>query len=182
MHLVIALLAAVSLSPPFVSAEASAVDASDGLVIEVVVEVDASAAAVVVRGVGLTEELDPVALVPQGNGTWSGLVTLQRPENIRLGFELIPAEGGGDVATSEFHTLTELGVDPAFAGVAPAAPPVTTTTVDVRFTNESRRWGWLALAAGSAGLAVLAVWVVGGRVRRDGDGAGGDAEQLEERV
>jgi hypothetical protein len=183
MSFLIALLVGVSLSPPFVSAEARAVDTSDGLVVELVVKVDASAAAILVRGIGLTEELDPVALVPQGEGRWSGVIRLNRPENIRVAFELIPPQGGGEVLVSEFNTLTELGVDPAFAGVASVAPTVTTTQADLRFTNESTRWGWLALAAGAGGLALLALWVIGGRARRIvGDSAAPDEaeEDVEE--
>lgn len=138
-------------------------DTSNGLVIEVMVQVDQPAAAVVVRGVGLTEELVPVALVETAPDVWSGLVSIVRAENIRLGFELIPPEGGGPVVLSEFHSLTELGVDPAFAGVPPAATTVTTLAVDTRFSGESSRWGWLAVAAGAAGLALLALWVTGSR-------------------
>ena len=183
MPLLLVLMIGVSLSPPFVAAEARAVDASNGLVVELTVEIDGAAAAIVVRGIGLTAELDPVALVPVGEGRWSGVITLRRPENIRVAFELIPAAGGGEVILSEFHTLTELGVDPAFAGVAPAtssASGTATTQGDLRFTRDSTRWGWLALAAGAAGLGLVALWVVGGRSGHiDGDSvdAVGDGEE-----
>lgn len=161
-----AFLLAASLTPPFVSAEARAVDAGNGVTIEFNVVVDRGAAAVLVRGAGLTEELDPVALIDLGDGRWSGVVTLRRAENITVAFELIPGDGGGSVISSEQFTLIDLGVDPAFAGVP---SPTTTGDVpgfeDVRFDTESRRWGWLALAAGAGGLALLAFWVIGGTGR-----------------
>ena len=119
---VVALLFAVPLPAPFGDAEATALVVSEdgSAVLDVSVEVSGTPAAVLVRGIGLVDELPPVALSPRGDGTYGGIVELRTTVGVFLGFEFIPA-GGGASTVSELHTLIELGVDPAaLIGATPA--------------------------------------------------------------
>lgn len=166
----IALLLAVPLPAPFGDAEATALSvAGDGSsVLEVTVEVTGTPSAVLVRGVGLVDELPPVALVPRGDGTYGGLVELNTTVGVRLAFEYLPSGGGAPVITDLF-TLVQLGVDPA-ALTGANAPDLTPTPTTVAAEQsdadaDESRWGWLGLAAGSAGLALLLLWVWMGRER-----------------
>lgn len=165
----IAMLLAVPLPAPFGDAEATALSVADdgSAVLEVTVEVTGAPAAVLVRGVGLVDELPPVALVPRGDGTYGGLVELNTTVGVRLAFEYLPS-GGGSSTITDLYTLVQLGVDPAAltGATAPDLTPTPTTTVAARDGGDDRdeaRWGWLALAAGSAGLAALLVWLWMGR-------------------
>jgi hypothetical protein len=175
MTWITALLLSVTLAAPFGAAEARATDVSDtGLTLEVRVEVDAPATAVLVRGVDPSgqNELPPVALSDLGDGTWGGIVELPVVENIKLGFELIPASGPATV--SDLHTLVELGVDaPIFRLDEPAAG---TPASDETDSGRSPVWVLLALAAGVGALALVGLWVWWGR----GPGEDEDAEEAEE--
>lgn len=175
-----ALLLLIPLSAPFGEATATATAVDDRLRLEVSVEVEGSPVAVVVRGVGSgNAELPPVALGNKGDGVWAGIVELPVVENIRMGFEIIPAQGPAIV--SELHTLTDLGVDRAIftlddvpTGLGEERPLV---------TNEGRRWGWLGLAAGAAALTLVALWaagVFGGQSSTDDEN--GDVAQAEDDV
>lgn len=170
------ILLAVTLPLPFGRAEAAALVVSEdgSAVLEVTVEVSGSPAAVLVRGVGPVDELPPVALAPQGDGTYAGIVELNTTVGVLLGFEYLPS-GGGPSTVSDLFTLVQLGVDPA----ALAPRPVTTTSPASTSTTspppqaepDDGRWGWLAVAAGSACLALVLVWFLLGRGRLAGDGA-----------
>ena len=160
---VVALLFAVPLSAPFGDAEATALIVSEdgSAVLDVSVEVSGSPAAVLLRGIGLVDELPPVALSPRGDGTYGAIVELPTTAGVLLGFEFIPA-GGGASTVSELHTLIELGVDPAaLIGATPARPAGTTPPSSPISTavGGGGAWGWLALAAGAAGVALLVVWL-----------------------
>ncbi len=155
MPVFLALLLSVVLSPPFGVAEATAVSTTGGLTLEVMVEVNATATAVLVRPVGQGTELPPVALTDQGDGTWAGIVELTTVENIQVAFELIPSSGPSTV--SETHTLTELGVDRALFESSPVGS-ASDAEDDDEDAAANRQWVWLALAAGAAGLALLVIW------------------------
>jgi hypothetical protein len=166
MPAVFALLLSVVLSPPFGAAEATAVSTTGGLTLEVMVEVNAPATAVLVRPVGQGTELPPVALTDQGDGTWAGIVELATVENIQVAFELVPSSGPSTV--SEMHTLTELGVDRA------VFEPSSSRSASVDEDEDedaaaNRQWVWLALAAGAAGLALLVVWAFWDRDEKSDD-------------
>lgn len=159
----------VTLAPPFGEAEARAVDAGLGLVVEVTVEVQDGAAAVLARGVGIAGELGPVALSDLGDGRWGGQLTLDGRENIQVAFEAIRADA--DDVVSELHTLEELGVDPAVLG---EARPATDTTA----SSASRSSWWLVLAAGAglAALLLVAAWTFrGGRREAPGEAEAEDS-------
>ena len=164
---VVALLFAVPLPAPFGDAEATALVVSEdgSAVLDVSVEVSGTPAAVLVRGIGLVDELPPVALSPRGDGTYGGIVELRTTVGVFLGFEFIPA-GGGASTVSELHTFIELGVDPAaLIGATPARPAGTTPPSSAIATpaGGGGAWGWLALAAGAAGVALLVVWLSMGK-------------------
>ena len=162
---VLAVLFAVSLQFPFGDAEATALVVNDdgSAILEVSVDVIGSPAAVLVRGVGILDELPPVALAPRGGGEWGGLVELNTTAGVLLAFEFLHADGGRS-EISELHTLVELGVDPAaLIGRAPLAPstrvPPSEVPAPIDFGSSSSRWGWLTLGAGLAGGALLLVWL-----------------------
>ncbi len=163
---VISILLAVPLPAPFGDAEASALSVSEdgSAVVEIVVEVAGVPSAVLVRGAGLVDELPPVALVPRGDGTYGGIVELNSTVGVLLGFEYLPAGGGASILT-DVYTLVQLGVDPAaLAGAEPAPGTQAPSTVAPPAVDaEDSRWGWLALAAGAAGLALLLVWLLMGK-------------------
>lgn len=170
---IVGLLFAVPLPAPFGDAEASALVVNDdgSAVLEVSVEVTGSPAAVLVRGIGPVDELPPVALAPQGDGSFAGLVELNTTIGVRLAFEYLPS-GGGPSTISELFTLVELGVDPAvlLEAISPGVTSTTfapTTEAPESAGTSDTQWGWLALAAGSAGLALLLVWLWLGRGKVD---------------
>lgn len=158
--LVAALLLLLPLSSPFGEATATATSVDDGLRLDVSVEVEGQPVAVLVRGVGEGDaELPPVALANGGDGRWEGIVELPVVANIRLGFEFIPTRGPATV--SELHTLSELGVDLAIFELGRVATGFGSDADDPLVSAESRRWGWLGLAAGAAALTLLAFWTIG---------------------
>ncbi len=160
----LALLVALPLSAPFGEATATATSFDGGLAIDVSVEVRGAPVAVVVRGLGPGDsELPPVALADRGNGRWEGIVQLPVVENILIGFESIPATG--PTTMSDFHTLTELGVDQAVFSLDNPDSGFGEDDSSL-VTPEGARWGWLAVAAGTAALGMLALWVLRSR---DGD-------------
>jgi hypothetical protein len=175
MTWITALLLSVTLAAPFGAAEARATDVGDGgMTLEVRVEVNAPATAVLVRGVDPSgqNELPPVALSDLGDGTWGGIVELPVVENIRLGFELIPASGPATV--SELRTLVELGVDaPIFHLDEPAT---STAASEEPASHRSPVWVLLALVAGFGALGLVALWTWWGRGSREDDAE--EAEDL----
>lgn len=150
MALILAL--SVTLAPPFGEAEARAVEAGFGLVVEVTVVVEDGASAVLVRGIGVTGELDPIALSDLGDGRWGGRLNLDGKENIQVAFEAIRVDD--DAVISDLHTLEELGVDPAVLGEA-------RSIVDTTAPSGSSGSGWwlvLAAAAGFSAVLLVAIW------------------------
>ena len=159
MALILAL--SVTLAPPFGEAEARAVEAGFGLVVEVTVAVEDGASAVLVRGIGVTGELDPVALSDLGDGRWGGRLNLDGKENIQVAFEAIRVDD--DAVISDLHTLEELGVDPAVLGEA-------RSTVDTTAPRGSSGSGWwlvLAAAAGFSAVLLVAIWAIRSGQRTD---------------
>ena len=158
--LLAALVLLIPLSPPFGEATATATSLDEGLQIEVSVEVVGSPVAVLVRGLAPgNSELPPVALADRGNGVWEGIVDLPVVENILLGFEAIPSRG--PAAVSELHTLTELGVDSAVFSLDNPNTAFGEEDEEPLVTPEGERWGWAAVAAGAAALALVAYWTIG---------------------
>jgi hypothetical protein len=185
MLVLLASLLLLPLDPPFGEATATATAVDDGLRLEVSVEVEGSPVAVVVRGVATgNAELPPIALGNKGDGLWAGIVELPIVEDIRLGFEIIPERGPGVV--SELSTLTELGVDRAIFALDDVPTGLGEETPLI--TNESRRWGWLGLAAGAVALMLVVLWAgdfFGGRrsegvEEHDGPEQDGDSDDLDE--
>ena len=123
------------------------------MTLDVTVEVHEPATAVLVRGLGLVDELAPVALVDNGDGTWGGTVEVPVVDNFLMGFEMIPLTGPS--VLSEFHPLTEYGVDPAvFEGTATPLPVVISED-----SEGTTAWGWLIVAAAAGILAIALLWV-----------------------
>lgn len=143
-------VASVVLSPPFGPAEASAVDDTDGLTIEIQVAVSGPWEAVLARPFSSFEELAPTALVDRGDGTWGALVRLPTAEDWSLVFDAIDPEG--EAIRSDTASLTELGVDP----VVVAGPP------DGALPSEpvpaSTWWLVAGIALAFAALGALAWW------------------------
>jgi hypothetical protein len=165
----------VLLAFPFGNAEATALSTVGGLTFEVRVEVLEPASAVLVRGRGLVDELPPVSLVDQEDGTWAGIVEMPIVEDIVIGFELIPFSGPS--VLSEVHKLTDYGIDPAVfeQGRTPDPVPI--------FVTEPARppdWLWLVLAGGAGVLALVLIWlwVRWGRGEKGDDAGGPETENI----
>lgn len=151
MAVLLALVAAVVLSPPFGRAEARAVAVEPRLVVAVTVEVGGAPTAVLVRGRGLGGELPPVALSRLGPGRWGGFVEVGGVEDLRIAFEAISPDGRSVLSTPS--SLTELGVD---AGIFRRSSPVPSTPAPRGTSPEA--WLLLGVVAGAAALGALAVW------------------------
>ena len=120
MTMLVALIAAIALTSPFGTAEGTAIDDSDGLVITVSVEVVGTYEVVLVRPFSSFEELPPTALIAREDGAWGGTVRLPSAENWSLVFDAIEPDGASD--RSDSVTLIDLGIDPVVVDGAPTAP------------------------------------------------------------
>jgi hypothetical protein len=170
----LAILFSVLLTFPFGNAEATALSTVGGLTFEVSVEVLEPASAVLVRGKGLVDELPPVSLVDQEDGTWAGLVEMPIVEDILIGFELIPLSGPS--VLSELHRLTDYGIDPAVFEQGRTPDPVPILVTEPASPPD---WLWLLLAGVAAALAVVLVWLWLRWGRRD-DGAQAETPEDED--
>ena len=125
------------------------------MVIDIEVELDASAQAVVAH---LSFEGEPplgLPLLDRGDGTF-GIRTELPAKNYVIVFGAIGAEDG----LSTPFLLSQLGA--YFTGDQSGTSPANGNGDDGLDTG-TRRSGWLALALGAASLSVLAFWVLGGR-------------------
>ncbi|MGI9641558.1 MAG: hypothetical protein ACR2N9_02125 [Acidimicrobiia bacterium] len=143
------LVLAVVLTSPFGGATAAATDITDGLTIDVVVEVDGTFEAVLFRPFSTFEELAPTALRPLAGNQWGGAVTLPTAEDWLVVFDAI--EPDGNAIRSDTTTLSAMGVDPVVISGEPEAP--------VERSIDSSTW-WLVAGAvlAFAALAALAWW------------------------
>jgi hypothetical protein len=172
VSVLIAILASVVLAAPFSTAEAAAVDDTDGLMVEITVEYASGAEAVIVRPFSEFEELPPTAMSDQGEGVWSALVRFPTAENWSVAFEAFPSDGGSVV--SDNTTLLDMGVDPVVVRSDVQAPLPSDPLIP-----EGSWWLVVGIALAFAALIVLAFWTFGGRtdVRRTQDRGQGTDEK-----
>ena len=158
------LLLAVVLTSPFGEANAGAIDITDGLTVDVVVEVDGTYEAVLFRPFSTFEELAPTALRPLGGNRWGGAVTLPTAEDWLVVFDAI--EPDGNAIRSDTTSLSAMGVDAVVISGEPEAP--------VQRSIDGSTW-WLITAAvlAFAALGALAWWTFSSD--KDPDGAESDA-------
>lgn len=161
--MLVALLLTVALAAPFGDAEARAVDAGPPFVVEVRVEVDGAFEAVLVRGISVTGELEPIAMTPQEDGSYATIVRLTQREDIEVAFEAI--RENGEVVISETSSLSDLGVDPALFDLE------TTTTVEADATGPEPGTMWLVIAV----VAVLGALLLVTMWAAERNGASSDA-------
>ncbi len=150
MKLAALILAAVSLGSPFGLAEASAIDNTDGLTVEIVVEVEGGFSTVLVRPFSSFDELPPTAMQDRGDGRWGALVKLPSAEDWLVAFEGIRETG--ETVRSDSAFLTELGVD----ALVVAGPP--TTPLPGRSWDLTTLWLTLAIVGTLSALGFLAWW------------------------
>ncbi len=151
--LAVALLASVNLGGGFGNASAEVISMTDeSMEIEVRVEVQNTADAVVVHFVLSDEDPVTLPLVSRGNGVF-GITTELKPANYQVLFETL----GDTSVQSQPVSLTDLGAD-----IGDTGDQVTSTT-DGGFSSATQGWGWLAMAFGAASLAALAFWALGGK-------------------
>lgn len=172
-------LTAVLLGGSFGSASASVESSVDGfMTIDLQVEVNVSAEAVVAHLSFDTDRELIIPLLDRGGGLYGTITQLER-KNYYVAFEVIGPEG--DV--SDPVSLADMGVD-----LSPEVGPATTTTApqDEGLGSESRSLLWLTVALAAASLSALAFWVLGGRdasedeeTSEPGD-AGQDPEPVDE--
>lgn len=173
MHVLLALLLSVTLSPPFGEASATLVGFTPSEVtFEVVVEVLDSAAIVLMRGEDIAgNEIEPVALISRGDGTWAAVVVLPARSDLRIVFESIPERGGSTL--SDASSLMDLGIDPDVLALVERAPPTEQST-----SRPGILWVVLAVAAALAALVLLGIWTRLGKAEDDVDPDGIDEEDL----
>lgn len=152
--LLVAALLAVTLASPFGSAQATAIDDSDGLTIEVDVAVVGTWVTVLARPFSSFEELPPTALFDRGDGTWGGEVRLPSAEDWSIAFDAIDPDG--ETERSDSATLTALGVDPVVVDAPPHAP------VPSRPIPVSTWWLVAGIVLALAALGALAWWTFSG--------------------
>jgi len=162
MSTIILVLAMATLASPFGSATAGATDVTDGLTIDVVVEIDGTYGAVLFRPFSTFEELAPTALRSLGGNEWGGAVTLPTADDWLVVFDAI--EPDGNAVRSDTTSLSALGVDP----VVIAGEPVEPVT---RSIDGSTVWLFVGAVLALAALGFLAWWTFSS----DEPEAGGDA-------
>jgi hypothetical protein len=155
VHLVLAILAAVTLAAPFGGAEAAAVAEADGAVtVEISVAVSESYSVVLVRPFSSFEELAPTALTDRGDGTWGGFLVVPTAEDWSIVFDGIAPDGSA--SRSETTSLTALGVDPVVVEAPPVAP------LPSRSIDATTIWLLVGVVLALAALGALAWWTFGG--------------------
>lgn len=153
MPFLLALLLAVTLSPPFGEASARLIGFTPtDVTVEVSVAVTESAALVLMRGEDVSgQELDPVALLQREDGTWGAVVELPARPDLLVAFELIPQRGASTL--SDASSLVELGIDSERLTLVDRPDPVEETT-----SRPGIAWIIVAAGAALAALVLLAVW------------------------
>jgi hypothetical protein len=144
----LAILAAVTLAPPFGRAAATAVEEGGYLAVTVEVDVDPSYAAdyVVVHLLNPEgQETFPLGLSPAGS--YIGEFTIL-PFTRAVVFEVGRA---GEHTLSGTVSLLDLGLDHNLLQTTFRPPDP---------SNDSGQWGWLALGAGALAGAALLAWFV----------------------
>ena len=142
----LAILAAATLAGPFGEATADATPAGDYIRVTVRVAIDPSYQAdyVVVHLLN-PEGQETFPLGPVADGRFSGDFTIL-PFNRALVFEV---GREGDFVQSQVVSLLDLGLEAELLQTTfGTAPPA----------DDSGRWGWLGLAAGSLAAAALLAW------------------------
>lgn len=164
MITLILILAAVQLGGGFGEGSASTVTLEEeSVVLEMRVEVNVSAQAVVAHLSAADEEPRVLALIHRGGNVFGIRTELPRKDYLVV-FEAIGTPG----ELSQPAHLTTMGAELSF-------PPTTSPTSDDPDgePGEASRWGWLALALGAASLSLLAFWVLGQKgVEEDASGGG----------
>lgn len=153
MPFLIALLLSVTLSPPFGEASASLIGFTPTEVtFEVVVEVLDPAAIVLMRGEDIAgNEIEPVALLSRGDGTWGAVVELPARSDLRIVFESIPERGGSTL--SDAASLAQLGIDPDLLSLVNVPEPT-----DQNTSRPGLGWVIVAVVAALGALILLAIW------------------------
>jgi hypothetical protein len=148
------LFMAVQVGAGFGAASAELIStSSNAMEVELRVEVRQSAESVIAHLAFADTESLTIPLVQRESGVF-GIRTEVKKVNYAVVFELI----GAETVQSEQHSLADLGL------VFPESEPIaTTTTEEPGLSEQTQRWGWLALGFGAAALSVLAFWVLGGR-------------------
>jgi hypothetical protein len=146
------LIAALILGGVFGTASATVESMEEGtMLLDLSVEVQTSANAVVAHLTFDEDEVDTLPLLDRGDGTY-GIRTELEAKDYVVVFEVI----GDEAASSGPVSLTQLGAD-----LGPEAEVTTTTTGDEGLSRESKQLLWLSVALGAASLSVLAFWVLG---------------------
>ncbi len=144
----LAIVAVVTLSPPFGEASATAVEDGGYLAVTVTVDLDPGYAAdyLVVHLLN-PDGQESFTLGQAAGGQYVGTFTIL-PYNRALRFEVGQSE---EFTLSETVSLIDLGVD---------ADQLQTTFKPPGPTSDTSKWGWLALGAGTLAGAVLLAWWV----------------------
>ena len=155
----------IPLGGPFVDASATAEPLGDQLEVELIVEVDQSAIAVIAHLVVGGDQPQRSATLDHRSGlVYGGFVTLPIQDTVVV-FELLGINGG---VLSEPTSLSELGIDfTEFAGTGSTSAMVELPSSGI--TRQARAWLWLSIATGAAALSLLAFWFRWGTQRTEAE-------------
>jgi len=133
----------------------------NSMILTLEVELRSSAEAVVAH---LAFDNDPSIAIPlldRGGGVF-GITTQMAAKNYVVVFEAIGSEDGLSLPA----LLTALGAD---FGENDVPTPTTAPAEDEGLSQETQRFGWLALALAAGSLSLLALWVIIGRDKEDAE-------------
>lgn len=150
IFLLAALIVVAQASPPFTSASVTGRPASrTTMQVDIEVRLTSGEGPVLAHLILPPEPESTHPLIDFGQRRWGTTIVLRRAD-WRVVFEDVPSG-----RLSEPASFTELGVDPSL--LQPAEPPVSTPV-----GAPIMPWGWLSLASGALGLALLA-WMLAPR-------------------
>ena len=147
------------------SATVDAID-DDSMVLTLEVEIAVSTQAVIAHLAFDDEPQIALPLLDRGGGLF-GITTELAPKNYAVVFEAV----GSDEELSTPALISDLGAE---FGDTDVPTPSTEPDDSDGLSNQTRQYGWLALALAAGSLAVLALWVI---IGRDDEETGSDEEE-----
>ncbi len=164
------ILLAAELGAGFTAASAELVSTTTNAVeVQIRVEIDHEAESVVAHLTFPNQSPVLIPLVAKTDGVYS-IRTELMPVNYQVVFETL----GPNSVRSEPASLMELGL--VFESGNSDTATTTSAAEDDAIGEDTRRWGWLAVAFGAAALSALAFWVLGGEGQSSTTGSSDESD------